>query len=128
MSAMALGGGRAPKDATGRMIPSQEDLNQKHGTPEGPSSTAPIPPGRVRVYKPDGSLQCAMGRGISLDEMAKELKDLTIYRSEKKMDGLLRIMQCGAPTGMCNVYEIERVSLQRAIEFGFREWTFADSP
>jgi hypothetical protein len=83
---------------------------------------------RVKVYKPDGSLQCGMGRGLALEEMAKEFQNITIYSSQKKMDGLSRIAQCGTPTGMCNVYEIERGFLPRAIEMGFKEWTFDGSP
>lgn len=125
---MVLAGGRPPKEGINRPISPPKDLNQEQGKPHTTPSTAPIPPDRVRVYKPDGSLQCAMGRAIPLDEMAKELIGLTIYRSEKRMDGLLRIMQCGTPTGRCNVYEIDRAALRQATEFGFMEWTFADSP
>lgn len=91
-------------------------------------STSPSLSGRAQVYKPDGSLQCGMGRGVPLEEMAKELRDLTIHKSEKKSDGRMRIMQCGTPTGICNVYEIDRTSLEKAMELGFREWIFGDSP
>jgi hypothetical protein len=125
---MSLAGGRPPKDEFNRPMSPPKDSNQESGKPHTTPSAAPMPPDRVRVYKPDGSLQCAMGRVIPLDEMAKELIGLAIYRSEKRMDGLVRIMQCGTPTGMCNVYEIDRGALQKAIELGFREWTFADSP
>lgn len=79
---------------------------------------------KVKVYKPDGSLQCGMGKGISLSEMAKELEGFKIYSSENKNDGMMRIQVCGSPTGQCNVYEIEKSQLEKALSKGFREWTF----
>lgn len=80
--------------------------------------------GKVKVYKADGSLQCGMGKGIPVSEMAKELEGFKIYSSENKSDGMMRIQVCGSPTGQCNVFEIDRTQLDKALSKGFREWTF----
>lgn len=78
---------------------------------------------RVFVYKPDGSLQCNQGKATSLAEMKKELGAIPVYSSVKKNDGQMRIQVCGAPTGMSNVYEIDRNQLQAVMRLGFEEWT-----
>lgn len=79
---------------------------------------------RIFVHKPDGSLQCNQGSPISVEEMKKDLKDIPVYSSRKQNDGQMRIQVCGAPTGMSNVYEIDRAQLQKAIELGFEEWIY----
>ncbi|MFS4459953.1 hypothetical protein [Bdellovibrio sp. HCB2-146] len=79
---------------------------------------------RVRVYKPDGSLQCGQGRAIPLNEMEKDLKGIKTYSSINKNDGMMRIQVCGSPTGNCNIYEIDRKDLAAALKAGFKEWTF----
>lgn len=79
---------------------------------------------RVRVFKYDGSLQCGMGKAVSLNEMAKELAGITIYSSVNKPDGLMHIQACGTPTGRANVYEIDKSALEQAKKKGFKEWTF----
>ncbi|HEY8271960.1 MAG TPA: hypothetical protein VIG33_13805 [Pseudobdellovibrionaceae bacterium] len=79
---------------------------------------------KVKVYKPDGSLQCGQGKAIPIAEMQKELKDIKVYSSMNKNDGMMRIQLCGSPTGNANVYEIDRKQLQAAIKLGFKEWTF----
>lgn len=79
---------------------------------------------RVRVYKPDGSLQCGQGKATPLAEMQKELKNITVHTSFNKNDGMMRIQVCGAPTGNSNVYEIDRKDLEAAVKAGFKEWTF----
>lgn len=78
---------------------------------------------RVKVFKPDGSLQCGQGKAISLGEMQKELKGIQVHSSFNKNDGLMRIQVCGAPTGNSNVYEIDRKDLDAAVKAGFKEWT-----
>lgn len=78
----------------------------------------------VKVYKPDGSLQCGMGKSIPLADMQKDLKDIAVKSSYNKNDGMMRIQVCGSPTGNCNVYEIDRENLEKAIKMGFKEWTF----
>lgn len=77
---------------------------------------------RVFVYKADGSLQCGQGKKISLDDMKKDLKDIKVYSSENKSDGMMRIQVCGAPTGMANVYEIDQKDLAAALKLGFKKW------
>lgn len=79
---------------------------------------------RVKVFKPDGSLQCNQGKPVPLNEMRKELDGLTIHQASQKNDGLMRIQKCGTPTGQCNVYEIDRAQLETALKRGFTEWTF----
>jgi hypothetical protein len=77
---------------------------------------------RVKVYKFDGSLQCNQGRQIPLDEMLKSLGGIKVYSSQNLSDGKMRIQLCGSPTGKCNVYEIDRESLDTALKEGFKEW------
>jgi len=76
--------------------------------------------GSIRVAKSDGSQQCGMRTGISLESMAKkELPGVNIISSEKKHDGLMRIQSCGAGTGMMNAYEIRHQDLRKAQKSGF---------
>lgn len=77
---------------------------------------------RVRIFKPDGSLQCGMGKKIDLASMQKELGDIKVYSSENKHDGLMRVQVCGHPTGNCNVYEIDENNLEKATNLGFKKW------
>lgn len=79
---------------------------------------------KVRVYKPDGSLQCEMGKKTSVETMEKELKGIQVFSRSNRNDGLMRIQVCGAPTGNANVYEISRNDLEKALKKGFKEWTF----
>ncbi len=78
---------------------------------------------KVKVFKDDGSLQCGQGEQIALAEMEKELKNIRVYSSAHKNDGMMRIQLCGSPTGNCNVYEIDRKDLEAAMKLGFKEWT-----
>lgn len=78
----------------------------------------------VKIYRYDGTLQCGMGKRISIDEMQKELKEIPVLSSAHLNDGLMRIQLCGSPTGDANVYEIEETHLEKAKALGFREWTF----
>ncbi len=76
--------------------------------------------GSLRVGKADGSQQCGMRAGRSLDDMAKEeLQGVEIISSEKRNDGLMRIQSCGAATGMLNTYKIRHQDLIRAQKAGF---------
>jgi len=79
---------------------------------------------RVKVYKPDGSLQCGQGKAVPLADMQKDLKEIKVYSSFNKNDGMMRIQVCGSPTGNSNVYEIDRKNLEAAVKLGFREWTY----
>ncbi len=77
---------------------------------------------RVYVYKADGSLQCGMGKKIDLKDMAKDLGGISVFSSENRHDGMMRIQVCGQPTGFCNVYEINQSDLDKAIGLGFKKW------
>lgn len=90
-------------------------------TPEAPMTK---PTDRVRVFKYDGSLQCNQGKAVPLETMRQELKDIEVFASENKPDSLMRIQQCGTPTGRANVYEIAREHLDAAKKLGFQLWTF----
>lgn len=79
---------------------------------------------KLKVYKEDGSLQCGMGKAVSLAEMQKQIADLKVYSSFNKNDAQMRIQVCGAPTGNCNVYEIDRSKLSEAQSKGFKEWVY----
>lgn len=78
---------------------------------------------RVKVFKPDGSLQCGQGKAVPVAEMQKDLKGIKVYSAVNKNDGMMRIQLCGSPTGNSNVYEIDRNDLPAALKLGFREWT-----
>ena len=96
-------------------------------TAETKTSTAQPAPAapsysRVKVAKPDGSLQCGKGKQISLTEMSKQLAGIQIYSEENLNDGLMRIQVCGAPTGQFNVYEIPQEDLKKATGLGFKQW------
>lgn len=77
---------------------------------------------KLKVYKPDGSIQCEQGSGKPAAEMAKELGDIKIFNTENKHDGLIRIQVCGQPTGQCNVYEISESDYPKAEKLGFKKW------
>lgn len=74
----------------------------------------------IGIGRSDNSLQCGYNVGITLEVMAQELKGITILKSEKKHDGLMRIQSCGAPTGMMNVYQIYRKDAKKAVKIGFK--------
>jgi len=75
----------------------------------------------VFVYKPDGSLQCGMAKGLSLEEMEKQLKGIPVLSRDKRPDGKMHIQVCGSPTGMINVFEINETSLKEAEARGFKK-------
>ena len=78
----------------------------------------------VRVYKPDGSLQCNQGKKISLEAMKKDLKTIQVLSMSRKSDGFMRTQVCGQETGFANVYEIRQKDLADALKAGFSEWTY----
>lgn len=79
---------------------------------------------KIKVYKYDGTLQCGMGKTISLEEMQKEFGAIKVYSSKNIVDGLMHIQMCGSPTGKSNVYEIDKADLEQALKLGFKEWSF----
>lgn len=78
---------------------------------------------KVKVAKPDGSLQCGQGKPVSLEEMQRELSGIQIFTSENLSDSKIRIQLCGTPTGKHNVYEILEVDLPKAANLGFQVWS-----
>jgi hypothetical protein len=77
---------------------------------------------KIKIYKPDGSVQCEQGSGTSAADMQKQLGDIKAYSAETKSDGLIRIQVCGQPTGNCNVYEINETDFAKASTLGFKKW------
>lgn len=75
---------------------------------------------KVKIYKPDGSLQCGMGQTIPAEVMQKELGDIKVFTAENRSDGLMHIQVCGSPTGMINVFEIQQGDLDQALKKGFK--------
>ena len=82
------------------------------------------PSKRVFVFKYDGSLQCDMGKPVSLKDMRAELKGIPVYSMEKRHDGQMHIQVCGSITGEANVYEIAEKDLKEAEKRGFKLWNF----
>ena len=91
----------------------------KHGKPNIPNDQL-----KVFIFKYDGSRQCEPQSGISKTEMSKELSEITIYSSQKKSDGQVRIQVCGALSGYANVYKIKKKDLSLAEALGFKKWDF----
>ena len=77
----------------------------------------------IEVFKPDGSLQCEDDEGISLTEMARDLRrqGIGIVDSRKGHDGIFRMTMCGASTGNINIFSIFMRDLTEAEDIGFRE-------
>ena len=87
-----------------------------------PTTTMTNPIKKIKIFKPDGSIQCEQGTGTSVAEMAKQLGDIKVYSSVNKHDGLLRTQVCGNATGNCNVYEINEADFAKASTLGFKKW------
>ena len=75
----------------------------------------------IEVAKYDGSLQCEMGRPVSLEEMEKELRaaNIAVQAKAKKSDGIQHPQMCGASTGTMNVYRINTSDWKKARVLGF---------
>lgn len=121
--------------ATGPCRYLKNEDQKKTGTPpptgkpaagsDGPKATptpAPTPVPVVQVYKYDGSLQCGLEKGLSPEDMEKELQGIKVLARAKKPDGLMHIQVCGQPTGQINIYDIFETDLPRAVELGFKKW------
>ncbi len=79
----------------------------------------------VKMYRPDGSLQCEKGSGMSLDEAKKEWAnlDLEVLEAQVRPDGLMHIQQCGKPTGNVFVIRIALEHQEKALNLGWKVWT-----
>ncbi len=80
-------------------------------------------PETVWVMALDGSLSCGEAAGKSVEKGAAPLRAAGIQplASLKRHDGMMRPAVCGTPTGMVNLYRIERRSLDAALAAGFAE-------
>ncbi len=79
-------------------------------------------PGRVWIYRSDGSKSCGVRKGVTLTSATNELsgKGVRIFNKRKKHDGIMRMMVCGADTGMQNELHIDGQSLPIAATLGYR--------
>ena len=84
----------------------------------------PAPPSLVRVYQPDGSKQCEMTPGVSVDVMriVLESQNIGVYTAEKVLKGGFVAQICGAATGYVNRYSIDPKDLSLAQSLGFILW------
>lgn len=103
---------------------STECLNTKVAKGEKSEISLPTAVERVKVYRPDGSLQCGQGETRSLDQDKKDLKNIRVFEAVNKNDGQMRIQVCGAPTGNSNIFEIAKIDLDAALKLGFKHWVF----
>ncbi|TIX44666.1 MAG: hypothetical protein E5W81_01725 [Mesorhizobium sp.] len=93
-----------------------------------------MPDNLVRVYRPDGSLQCGLGRARTLKEDQQVLSALGGHAiSAEKRTIPVRVAEvCGAPTGRANTYVIKTVEWELILSSfvgpaGFAEWPY-DTP
>jgi len=101
----------------------KDDLPRIPAGPQGVKSVQPWVYGSpsIEVAKYDGSLQCEMGRPVSLNEMEKELRaaNIAVQAKAKKADGIQHPQMCGASTGRMNVYRINTSDWEKARVLGF---------
>ncbi len=101
----------------------KDDLPRIPADPQGVKRFQPWIYGgpSIEVAKYDGSLQCEMGRPVSLDEMEKELRaaNVAVQAKAKKADGIQHPQMCGASTGTMNVYRINTSDWEKARVLGF---------
>jgi len=101
----------------------KNDLPRIPAGPQGVKSFQPWVYGgpSIEVAKYDGSLQCEMGRPVSLNEMEKELRaaNIAVQAKAKKSDGIQHPQMCGASTGRMNMYRINTSDWEKARVLGF---------
>jgi hypothetical protein len=101
----------------------KDDLPRIPAGPQGVKRFQPWVYGgpSIEVAKYDGSLQCEMGRPVSLNEMEKELRasNIAVQAKAKKSDGIQHPQMCGASTGRMNVYRINTSDWEKARVLGF---------
>ena len=79
------------------------------------------PDGVVKVFQYDGSVQCELGSGISLEQMAQQLRNagIDVICAQKGGDGMVQAGVCGNSTGVINIYTIHDASRADARKLGF---------
>jgi hypothetical protein len=93
-----------------------------------------MPDNLVRVYRPDGSLRCGLGRARSLKEDQEVLSGLGGHAisAEKRTIPVFISQVCGAPTGRANTFVIKAAEwelIQKSFigPAGFGEWPYDTS-
>lgn len=84
-------------------------------------SIASADPASMDFFKSDGSLQCDVAEGLSLDRAREELEagGVDILGAIKRHDGKKRIAMCGAPTGQILVITIAPPDFEKAGSLGY---------
>jgi hypothetical protein len=84
------------------------------GAPEGA-------PGRIDVFKPDGSRQCEPDSGTPIAAMRKQLTvaGIEVHAARTTTDGMHHAQVCGAPTGRIHVFTIDAAAAETAADLGF---------
>lgn len=116
--------------SNGQMIIQKDLLSQAHAQTAAKerdsidkSEKYENPERRVFVFKQDGSKQCEPGTAISLNKMARELKNIKTFSKKKGQSDSAVISLCGAHGTGINVFEIGIKDLEKAKELGFLELT-----
>ncbi len=112
---------REPQLAEGQAAQTKLATPPVATAPAGPTGSTGGPVSSVFVYKPDGSLQCGTAKGVSLEEMEKQLRGIPVLSRDKRPDGKMHIQVCGSPTGIINVFEINESTLKEAEARGFKK-------
>lgn len=78
---------------------------------------------KVWVWRPDGSKQCGMAKGIKPKEAAKRLKDrgVSVFKSRTGNDGMMHMTVCGGATGHTVELLIGVKDLEKVKKWGFLE-------
>jgi hypothetical protein len=88
----------------------------------------------LKLYHPDGQLQCGEGEKIALDVIVQKLSTLIavdkILKMEERVVPLVFIFCCGCWGGSCYYFEVDispsREKLRELDEAGFKVWDFED--
>lgn len=73
------------------------------------------------VYKYAGSTQCNTGKGLTLEEMKRQLVSahINVLTAACGNDGKMRATMCGAPDGKIGIFEIPTDQFDVALKIGF---------
>lgn len=79
----------------------------------------------VRVYKADGTRQCEANRPIPISELKQQLENnkIKVLKVEHTTDGVMHIQSCGAETGGVYVFDIQQLSLPKALKLGYKNFS-----
>jgi len=84
----------------------------------------------VQIFRPDGTLQCGMGKKIPIADMKAELAKahIDVLNAREGNDGLMHPMLCGAATGNINIFTIASKDLEAARKLGFEPYSPPKEP